>query len=188
MNMKKAIIAILLGTIVYHGWSMASWMALPLHDKSIKTIPEEQLITDTLKTVITQPGFYSFPGWRNADGSKVPMEDFKQKCLKGPIGSIVFIPGGKECMPAKTIVIGLINSLLISILGFIILWAARGSIQGILLRGVFLGAVGVLVWLAAWLPAWNWMSYPCDYIAPYLVDLVVGFGLIGLVQAKFVSE
>jgi hypothetical protein len=72
-------------------------MVLPWHAKTVKHLPEEQLITDTLKTVITEPGFYVFPHGTNQEG-KVDQKLWAEKYRRGPVGNLIFSPNGTEPM------------------------------------------------------------------------------------------
>ena len=58
--MKKAILGTLLGAIVYFVWGAASWMLIPWHAATTKAVPQEQLVSDTLKTVIKERD-----GWKD---------------------------------------------------------------------------------------------------------------------------
>ncbi|WP_347924322.1 hypothetical protein [Pontimicrobium sp. SW4] len=37
---KKVLVSVILGTLLLFLWNVISWMALPFHTKTLKTIPE----------------------------------------------------------------------------------------------------------------------------------------------------
>lgn len=49
--MKKPLIGIVLGALAMFIWGNISWMVLSWHEWNIKRLPEEQLITDTKRTL-----------------------------------------------------------------------------------------------------------------------------------------
>lgn len=185
--MKKNIAGILIGTVVLFGWGFVSWMVLPWHNSTVKTMPEEQLISDTLKTVIPDPGFYFFPSHTNAAGVKDDVA-WTEKYKKGPHGVVIFSPQGQEPMQPCNFLVEIAANLLIAAVAMVLLSLCRDRVRGLIPRMVMVGALGLVVWAGSDLPYWNWFGFPTDFSMVALWDHLVGFLLLGLAEAKFVSE
>ena len=185
--MKKTITGILVGAFVYYVWCMISWMVLPWHNTTMKKLPEEQLIMDTLKTVITEPGFYSFPSGHGDDG-KYDMKIWSEKFKKGPTGVVVFAPGGHEAMPPRVYIVGILSSLLLSSLGMMFLCLSRDRVKSIIPRALLIACGGILSGLAVHVPYWNWFQFPLDFSRVAMADTVISFFLMGFALSKFVPE
>lgn len=183
--MKRMSIGVLLGGVVFFAWGAISWMVLPFHNKTIKPLHEEQLITDTLKVVLKEPGFYSFPFCDPKANKEVKQATF-EKVKAGPTGFLVFSPTGKNPMSPRYFVISFLIGLLVSIVSMLILAFSRDRLQGLGARVLVLATVGLMGWAASDLMYWNWFGFPCEFVLANLVDWIGGFALLGLVLHKFV--
>ncbi len=186
--MKKTLIGVILGTVVYFIWGALAWTVLPYHDKTMKPLPEEQLISDTLKTVVAEPGLYFFPNHKSAHGGTADRAAWEERFKKGPVGMLIYSPEGKSPMDGTMFVWSVVGDLIVAGFVFLILISCRSIVQGFFLRVVFCAGLGVMVWTASFVPLWNWFNYPAAHILGYLIDFIVGFALIGAVQAKFIPE
>jgi hypothetical protein len=187
VTMKRSVIGVLCGALAFYVWNMLSWLALPLHDNSIKTLPEETLITDTLKTVIPEAGTYMFPS-RKSDGQTLEQKAWAEKYFKGPTGILIFAPGGKESVSPARMAIGFLNDVALAILGMLLLSLTRDRVRTFFQRVALMTALGAMVVLAVHVPYWNWLGFTSDFTGAAIVDSLVGFCLLGLVQAPFVRR
>jgi hypothetical protein len=185
--MKKPLIGILLGAFVYFAWGNVSWMMLSWHNKTMKPLPEEQLISDTLKTVVNEPGFYVFPSPIGPDGKK-DEKMWGDKVRKGPIGSLVFSPTGKEPMNAGSIIFSIVGAMVVSCITMMILGFSRGRVSGILPRALTAALLGLLAGFATHFPYWVWFNFPMNFTLVSMADTVIAFFLMGIAQAAFVSK
>ena len=185
--MKRPVVGILMGTAVLFAWGAVSWMVLPWHNKTIKKLPEEQLITDTLKTVVTSPGFYSFPGHPGPE-SQIDEGAWREKYRRGPIGVVIFSPTGKEPMTSTNFLAEIAGDFVIALISMILLSLSRDRVQNILPRAVFVMSLGLVAGMATHMTYWNWFNFPLDVTVVNILDLMVGFLLLGFSQAKFVPE
>ena len=176
----------LIGAVVYFAWGAASWMLLPWHEANMKRLPEETLIMDTLRVVAKEPGLYAFPCGRDARDGKEPKEDFAARHKKGPVGLLVYQPGGKDLPMASNFAASFVNSLA-TVLGLMALLSlSRGRVKGLMPRALLCAAAGAFVWIVAHVPYWNWFGFPAGYTLTLLGDLVAGFFLAGLAISRFV--
>jgi hypothetical protein len=183
--MKKMILGVILGAVVFFAWGAVSWMALPFHGKTLKPLAEEALITDTLKVVVKEPGVYGFP-FCDMKASKEEQAATMAKHKAGPIGILVFDPNGNDPMSPGRFLNSFLIGLIASIASMFILAFSRDRIQGLGARVLLLAGVGFMGWAVSDLMYWNWFAFPCDFVLANLLDWVVEFSLLGLVLHKFV--
>lgn len=181
--MKKAILGVLAASVVYFVWGWLSWTVLPWHDGVIKTLPEEQLILDTLKIVVPKEGFYVFPG--EQPGAEMGSEAHREKYRSGPIGVLAFSPKGAEPMSATQMIVGFAVAIAASLFAAVFLAATHRSVSSFLARVLLVTSLGLLVWLVGVVPGWNWFHFPGDYTRVLLIDHLSSFFLIGVVLAFF---
>ncbi len=185
--MKKPVIGIILGTVVCFVWGAVSWMVLPWHNSSIRTLPEEQLIMDTVKTVVSDPGFYIFPSNKTPNG-QMDKKLWEEKYKKGPNGILVFSPGGHDFMPPQAFLFDILSNLIIASITMLILNLSRDRVKSIVPRAFLVAAIGIAVGTAAHGMYWNWFHFPTDFTCVALADTFISFLLLGFTQAKFVAE
>ena len=184
--MKKAIIGTLLAAVVLFVWGAVSWMLIPWHDGTMKQVPQEQLVTDTLKTVIKEKGLYTFP-WCGKDANgKVDRAAVMEKVKAGPVGMLIFNPGGGNPMSSSMFINGFLIDVGIAALLMWILWASR--LKRAVHRIHLTAAVGLIAGLAVHLTNAVWMGYPAGYTAVGILDLLIGFILMGAALSPFVPE
>lgn len=185
--MRKAILGVVLGAAVHFAWGAVSWMVLPWHDTTIKKLPEEQLLTDTMRVVVKEPGLYFFPCDRTESGRMDPRV-WEEKFRKGPTGLIAYSPGGKAPMGTSTFLFGFLGDLLAAALCMVILLSARDRVHAALPRVLLVMGVGFVAWASVHLPYWNWLGFPADYTVVALADMMIASGLMGAVLAVFVPR
>ena len=181
----RAIGATFLGAVVVYVYLSLSWMALHLHDASIRHLPQEDAFVQMLSDAKLTPGAYTFPGMGEHHHDPAALESFVEKHERGPIGVVFVAPGSPVMAPAV-----LANGFALDLIGAAILaWlmtlAARGG-AGFFTRWSIALAGGVLVATQAHISYWNWMAFPLDHTVAMSLDMIVGWGLAGAVQAALV--
>lgn len=185
--MKRAFIGVFLGAVLYFVWGAVSWMALPFHDKTIKTLPEERLIRDTLKTVVTESGLYMFPSDKTATG-RMDQNDWNASFKSGPNGVLAYDLGGKDPMGPGVFLRGFLIDFLIAGLAMLVLIISRDRVRTMGGRFLVVTALGFLAWVTVHVSYWNWFFFPGPYTLVTLMDCVVGYGLLGLVLPRFLPR
>lgn len=184
--MKKPVIGILIGSAVLFLWGAISWMVLPFHNQTIKKLPEEQLISDTLKTVVEEPGLYFFPGHDN--GNEVDRAAWAEKYKRGPVGVISFSPTGKTPMDAKNFIFEIVSDVVIAAIGMLLLLLTRDRVKSLFPRALLVALLGVIAAISGHAMYWNWMHFPGGFIFVNAADTVFSFFLLGFALAKFTPE
>lgn len=52
----------------------------------------------------------------------------------------------------------------------------------------FFALVGLTIGFVSHAPYWNWFSFPASYVGVIILDILIGWTLVGLVVAKFVHS
>ena len=185
--MKKAVMGAFAGAVIYFAWGAFSWMVLPWHNAVMKDLPEEQLLLDTMRVVVKEPGVYFFPTDRTPEGRMDPAV-WVEKYRWGPSGMLAYTPGGRVPMTAATFAISFSGALLLSILVLSLLWLARDRARTRACRVGIAASVGLAAGLAAHVPYWNWFGFPPAFTAVAVADLVIGFALMGAALSFFVPK
>lgn len=159
-------------------------MALPLGEMGIKAIPDEEGVTNALRTSISEKGLYFFPGF---DKSK-PLSPSEQKAWEaklnaGPSGIMVVTPSGGEAMTPKQLGTEFASNIVAALLAGILLSMTNLSYGK---RVLFVTLLGVFGWITISVPYWNWYGFPTDFTLAALVEEAVGWFLAGLVLAAIV--
>ena len=98
----RILIAGIVGGIVMFIWGAATHMALPLGQMGVKMMPDEEVVSDTMRDAIAERGVYFIPGFPEAaDTDPAVLEAWEERVTTGPYAFIVYKPGGTELMSAK---------------------------------------------------------------------------------------
>jgi hypothetical protein len=184
--MKKPIVGVLLGAVVYFVWGAVSWTVIPWHASVLPALPQETLVTDVFKTVIKQPGFYQFPGPPPADAEG--REKWDAKVHQGPVGAVIYSPQGGEPMGADVFLKAFVTDLVIAALTMLVLFAARASFRTVVHRAHLAAVIGLIAGLATHVQYRLWFHFPIGYTVVAIIDLMIAFILMGIAMAKFVPE
>lgn len=185
--MKQILIGGLAGAIVYFVWGMLAWMLLPLHGPTIGGLPNEAEVTSTLKGAGLETGVYVIPWSDNEADWSDPESEFMRNHQSGPLYSIYYHQSGAEPMSSGVMIGGFVIDLLAAMLAACLLsGAVSGCCRSYWQRVGFVAGLGIFVALVGHASYWNWMSFPTDYTIAFVVDVVAGWTLAGLVIAAFV--
>ncbi len=189
---KRIVLAGALGGIIFFVWQFIAHDVLPLGEAGLKGAPNEDAVIAGLRQNIAEPGFYIFPSGgmmtpgMSSDQRKEAMTKMQEMYRRGPHGLLIFDPRGAEVMTARQLVSQLGFDILVMLVGAWLL-AHVGVSSGYGARVLFITALGFMPTLAGGLSEWNWYGFPASYTLAQLVIYVVGFGLAGLLMAKFVK-
>lgn len=177
--MKQTIVGGLVGGIILFLWGMLAWTVLPLHEPSIREIPNEDVMLGMFKENLSAPGVYLFPATPKQD-QQAEMELWSQKYQAGPIGMIVYDPRGGNPIMSGQMAVGLLLNFIAAFLASWFLVRSTAMTSTFVARVSFYGMIGVLISFASHLQGWNWMSYPMDYTTAMVADTIIGWLLAGM--------
>lgn len=168
-----------LGGIILFAWGAISWMALPWRESTILPFTNESGLAQVIVAGAPRSGMYMLPSAHRGDNAAQAAA--QEQMMKGPMvfASVRLGPmGSMGGLMATQVAIQLASALLATIL----LLHARPMAYGG--RVLFVVGIALAVGVAGHLPEWNWWSFSAGYTMLDIADLVIGWGLAGLVIAK----
>ncbi|GAB4379661.1 MAG: hypothetical protein Kow0042_29270 [Calditrichia bacterium] len=185
--MKRILIAGLLGGIAVFIWGFISWVVLPWHNMTIKSLPNEEAVVQMLQDANLQTGVYYFPGMKeeklSAEEAEQAMKEWAEKHRRGPLGTFFYHSGGTAPMSASTMVTGFLISLLAAVLAAYLLSSASAHLVSYGRRVLFVTFIGLFAALVSHVTMWNWFYMPVGYSLVNTIDLIVSWLIAGLVIA-----
>ncbi|MBM81202.1 MAG: hypothetical protein CMJ78_11495 [Planctomycetaceae bacterium] len=184
--MKRILLSGFLGGIAYFIWGNLAWMVVPLHMPTISMLPNEADVSENLKNL--ESGVYVAPWSSNEEDWNDPESDWSKRHASGPLYTIYIQHEGEDAMPASMMINGFIIDFLAATLAACLLSSAiAGNPLSYMQRVGFVLGMGIFVALLSHLAYWNWMHFELRYTIGFVIDVVVGCTLMGLVVAAIVK-
>ncbi|MES2680858.1 MAG: hypothetical protein V4635_13280 [Bacteroidota bacterium] len=178
--MKKNIIATIIGTIILFGWQALSWMALPVHNDTMKYSAGQQEVMTALQKNLPASGTYYLPG---ADPAVKLSSEEMESFYKAQIGkpwALVFYNTSFEGMSPSNMINGILLNLLSVVLVIALLHMSKAKEKQFAAIFGLVMILPVFVILQSVLQNANWWSFPWHFIKGTIVDLIFGWLLCGL--------
>jgi hypothetical protein len=190
--LKQLLLAAVLGGIAMFLWEGFSHEVLPLGQAGLRGLDNETAVVGTLRENVKQAGFYIFPGGEmlqsglSGDQKKAVIQRASELWRKGPSGIMIVHPEGLEMENPRNLLTQCLLDILVTLIAaFLLSKAAPGASYG--QRVLFVTLIGLVPTLNAELPYWNWYGFPTNYILAVGLVHLIGFGVAGLVVARFVK-
>jgi len=174
--------ATILGTLAIFIWGGFSHTVL-LSGVGFDPLPNEEVVLPTLRDNISKRGLYFFPGRTFANKSEDDDIKWMQKFKTGPAGILVYRPIGGDPFSVSKLSIQFVSNLLSVLIAILLVWQINmrywrrvGSVT--LLGCLSCAAVSSIYW--------NWYEFPTTFFIAQLIDMVVGFFIVGLIVSKLV--
>jgi hypothetical protein len=177
--MTRTLLAALLGGVILVVWGMLAWIVFPIHNDTVKNLPNEEAVVAALQGT-PQQGVYIFPGMPKNSSDKAAMDAYMERYRRGPMGMVVYDPKGGDPMMVGSMIGGLIIAFLAALVAT---WAYQRStaITGTFIQRLsFFGMLGLFLSLAAYFNNWNWMGYPLGFTTSMALDTIIAWLLAGL--------
>ena len=185
--MMRLILAALAGAVVYYIWGMVAWMVLPLHMSSMHGLPHEAEVTALLKSQELKTGVYSAPWSDNEADWQNPESEWMKRHEAGPVYSIFYKSEGCAPMSPQVMATGFaIDFVACLLVSCLLCGATSGCCRSYLSRVGFVVGMGIFAALIGHVTLWNWMAYPTDHTIAFVIDVVAGWTLTGLVLAAII--
>jgi hypothetical protein len=183
---RSLVLGTILGGLTAFIWSSISWEIIGWHEKPLLTFQNEDEVSATIASHITQSGTYLLPAGPSQAGmtpeqKKAAQAVLMQKMQKGPVMFAAIRQGGFGSFTR-----GLITQVLIQMAAALLLTWLLFQTSGLsyLQRVIFLAVAGLAASVIADLPNWNWWGFSGTYTVVNLVDYTLTWLLAGLVIAK----
>ncbi len=167
----------ILGGLIFFFFGFISWSFLPFHLGALKSFSNGDAVIQAVQSNATQSGIYVAPAMGDdpAAQEKMARGPFVFASVRvGPLGNMGWFFG-------RQLLTQMLGAMLISWLLLQSKLTAYGS------RVLFVVVIAVTVGVLGELPNWNWWGFSTSYVLADFVDLIVGWGLAGLVMAKVVK-
>ena len=187
----RVIIGAIVGAVVIFLWGMSAWMVLGIHDGTINSFPESEQVAQYFREMPIESGAYMYPGidemkpGMSAEEQKAAREAMSEKHRKGPIFMIHIQKEGLEPMPPDMMGRGLAINFVAAFIASLLLWMA--ACKYYLQRVLFVSLFAVFATTISHVNLWNWMLAPQDYTIAFVIDVVIGWTIAGVVIAAIVK-
>lgn len=191
--MKQTLLGALAGGVVLFVWGFLAWAVLPLHNSSFRSLPNEDAIIPVLRSSIATDGLYYFPGMPEEtagttdDQKKANMEAWANKHKQGPVGMVVYHPGGVDPMMASQFIWGFVIFFLASFIASWLLARSTAAASPYLARVAFCGILGVFISFATHITSMVWLYMPMDHTSAMVADAIIGWLLAGFAIGAIVK-
>lgn len=187
---KKIVLAGILGGIVMFLWGGLWHDQLPFGVVGLRSLPSEAAMLSTMKANIPDQGMYIFPGFGVPDDAtfaekKAGMRKLEQNPPAGPQGFLIYRPTSTGLSGKMLITEALTNILQALLVAFLL---AQAGLRRFSSRLGFVFVLGLFASIASNISYWNWYGFPGTFILAYIVSLLVGYFLVGLVVAAIVKS
>lgn len=186
---KRIILAGILGGIVFFFWGFVYHDLLPFGEAGVKELPNEQAVLSNLKTQVSEPGLYFFPGWGlgpNATSAqkRAAMDELNRKAASGPQGMLVYQPIGHAMSPGMLLTECVTNIVQALLVAFVL---AQFGVHRFSSRLGLAFVIGLLASITTNVSYWNWYGFPSTFTMSNIVFLVLAYFLVGIVAAAIVK-
>lgn len=174
--LQRFLSAALLGGVALFVWNAVSWVALPLHNSSLKSFQDEDTVATVLKEHSSNKhGMYVFPSEAGEAASQKKMAE------GSPFALVIYHPGGismgKEMLTAFAI--DILAAGLITII--VAMAGCRSYRRRVIMVTMICFAAGLLCNASNWI----WWHFTTGFTVLELLDRLVGGVLMGMAIAKF---
>lgn len=189
---KRIVIAGILGGLTMFVWLFVAHEFLPLGEMGVQEIPNEGPVLSAMQSAIPVSGFYIYPGFGlgpkpTSEQRNAAMPAYMKKYEQSPHGILIYHPPSGPFHFGKLLAReGALNLLEGLLAAWLLSWAAAGRGYGS--RAGFVVILGTLAAVTTNVEYWNWYEFPGDYVASYMVTLIIGYTLLGLVVAAIVKS
>ncbi|MFI5219909.1 MAG: hypothetical protein ACHQNT_10510 [Bacteroidia bacterium] len=176
--MKRTFIATIVGTIIIFIYQALSWMALPIHQNSMKYTSTQDSVLAMLNSALPEDGFYMMP----IPPPGTPQEDhekFFEPYYGKPWAAVSFHKAMVDNMGSGMIVSFILNFFSVWII-VLVLTKASGVFNTFSRRFWVTLAFSFFTLLQAPLMEWNWWQSPAHYIVPEIIDELLACLLVGI--------
>jgi len=181
----KKFLAAFLGALIAFVWSAIVHMNPVTGPMGLSMFgAKEDTVLAALKSNVTEPGLYFFPGMDMSKKMTKAEEDAWTAKYKNGYGLLLFHPAGGAPMEPKQLIVEFVSTLGCACLAACILGSLVGTCG---CRASKVAMIGLFGWLAISVSQMNWYGFPFAFIAVDLIDQAIGWFLAGLLMAKMIK-
>lgn len=180
---KRVIISIILGTIILFVWNAVAWMVLPFHSSSLKEMPAASVnMMDEFRKSLPESGVYHYPGMPKNDSPEY-LQKVEKTLENGRITAMVFKKEPTKLFEPSAFLGGLLLNFLTVLFTYLVVSRLQyKSLTPVLITCVLLGLICSVMTDFSLV---NWFWYPLGYTMANVFDILVSFGLLGVLFGAY---
>src|SRR5215469_5680753 len=165
---KRVVIAGILGGLAMFFWLFVAHEFLGLGEMGVREIPNEADALSAMKSAMSEPGFYIYPGFGlgpkpTSAQRDAAMPAYMKKYEQSPHGILIYNPPSGPFHFGKLLAgeggLNLLEGLLAA---WLLSCAAAG--RGYAGRVAFVTVVGIVAAISTSVEYWNWYEFPGAYV------------------------
>lgn len=184
---KPLVLGGVLGGLTLFLWGAISYMALSWHGTTLEKFTDEALVAQALTANASRSGMYILPNPHKQEPGttetqqQAAMEGAKARMMHGPFMFASVSLGGTRDM-GQALLLNVLSDILAAALATWLLRQTAHLSYG--RRAGFVVVMALTTGLAAHVPSWIWWQFSTSFTLVEFADLLIGWGLAGLVIAK----
>ena len=183
----RALVAGLIGGVVFFMWGAVAHMALPIGEMGMKEAGNEDAVIAALKDNLPAEGVYMVPGLAGGKMSdEAAVKAYSEKAKNNPNAFIVYQPVGRDGMNMGPQLA--IQSVTDIVSAIIVAWVLSLGVTGFGRRVAASAALGLFSWLTVSAPWWNWYRFTTEFTVGSLLEQVIGWTLAGAAIAWWLGR
>ncbi len=176
--MKNVIIGAAVAAIIVFAFQAMSWMALPIHENTLKYSSEQDAILASLTGNLTETGVYAIPNLP-PNSSQEQHKAFEKNMIGKP-SALVFFHKSYDGMMTMQLVCGFLLDFLAAFILAYVLWTSGDRFAGFGAKLMLAVAFALFMVLQSSLMMANWWNTPWHYLSGEITDHLVGWTLGGI--------
>lgn len=184
---KSLLLGGLLGGLVLFFWGAFSYMVLPWHTMALEKFTDETVVAQALTANASRSGMYILPNphkhepGMTAAHQQAAEEGAQARMMSGPFMFASVSLGGTRDM-GQALLLNVLSDILAAALATWLLLQTANLSYGP--RAGFVVVVALTTGVIAHVPYWIWWKFSTSFTLVEFADLLIGWGLAGLVIAK----
>jgi hypothetical protein len=192
MNVKRIILAGILGAIAMFMWSAVAHMFTPLGEAGMSEIPNEPAVLSAVQASIgANHGLYRFPGLgvgpsATREQKNQAMQQYQAKLDQNSSGILIYHPpGAKGLTPSKFAIEFLTEFIEALIVAFLIANSRATTLGGRIAIGLVVGIAAATTTNVSY---WNWDGFPANYTMAFMCIEVVAYLVAAIVAGLVLGK
>ena len=178
--MKKYFIPALIGTIIFFMYQWMSWDILQIHNSAFKYTPQQDSIMASLNKANLKDAVYALPYFdMNSPTYKEDMAKCEKEMGTKPTAMIIYHSPAPMNM-GKSMFFGFIIDFIMINLIILIINLGGDNINSFGKRYFITLSFGIFTIFQTQLTGWNWFNMPVHFWIGEVIDLIIGWSLIGV--------
>ena len=183
----RALVAGLIGGIVFFAWGAVAHMALPIGEMGMKQAANEDAVLAALRDGLPGEGVYMLPGLAAEKMSDpAAMKAYAEKSKHAPYAFVMYQTVGRDNTQMGSMLgIQAATDILSAIL---VAWVLSLGAMGFARRVAASAALGLFSWLTVSAPYWNWYRFSTEFTVGSLLEQVLGWTIAGVAMAWWLGR